>query len=235
VRCALKLPKSFSSQLFDKKSISHAFFTKVGSENDSVDFSAPLSLDLAESLIEQFGLKKLLVLNQNHTQHVVRYPSSCGYSFSDGIITKEKKVGLLIRHADCQAALFYDPKTGSVGACHAGYKGQVLGIYSHLIHKMQAEFHVRPQDLLVALSPSLGFCHAEFINYKTEFPNKWHSLGKDNYFDLKQIAFDELIQNGVSKDHIDISPLCTFDDEKLFYSYRRDKTKKRLASFICIN
>lgn len=95
-------------------------------------------------------------------------------------------------------------------------------------------FGVKAKNLQVAVSPSLGYDCAEFINYKEEFPQKLHRYHKDGKMDLKQMAHDELLDLGLYEDNIDVSSLCTYLDPESFYSYRLSKTKKRLASFISL-
>lgn len=226
------LPKSSSSRLFDLQKVGQYFFYKKTSSDLLVDFQAPLNDQLALTCLKSFCLTRLLVMQQNHTSHTVSYPSSSGYQYADAVMTSQKNVGLLVRHADCQAAFFFDPKKNVIAAVHAGFKGQVLHIYRSTIKALKKKYGCRPEDLLVALSPSLGFDHAEFKNYKVEFPLELHKYVIDNYVDLKKMAFDELVDEGVLQEHIDIDPRCTYCDESQFYSYRRNKTQQRLASLI---
>lgn len=226
------LPAYSSSKIFKSSSLSQCFFYKKTKAGGLCDFKAPLSDELALSIINEFGLDKLLVLNQNHTKHVVCYPSTKGYHFADGIMTSEKKVGLLIRHADCQAAFFYDPVKNVIAAVHAGFKGQVQRIYSETIHSLMTHYGSHASDLLVAISPSLGLDHAEFINYQNEFPSHLHKFMFDGHMDLKVMALDELLGMGVLEKNIDIDDRCTHCDDELFFSYRKNKTESRLGSLI---
>lgn len=225
------LPDYSSCSLFNTKHIEHYFFYKK-SHNQNFDFRAPLEDNLAQTILNEFQLNRLLVPQQNHTANIAIFPSSEGFSYVDGIITGQKKVGLLVRHADCQAAFFYDEKKQVVAAVHAGFRGQIQKIYSETLKKMKQDFGCAMQDIKVAISPSLGFDHAEFINYKTEFPQSLHTYQKDGYMDLKKMAFDELVLMGIHPSSIDIDERCTFCDDALFYSYRKNKTQSRLASLI---
>lgn len=224
-----------SSALFKNCKLEQYFFYKKTIEGVLSDFKAPLDEKLAFKLLDDFDLKKLLVLQQNHTAHIVCYPSQQGYKYADGIMTDQKKVGLLIRHADCQAAFFFDPKKNVIAAVHAGFRGQVLNIYTNAIKALKKNYGSHPQDLLVAISPSLGLDHAEFKNYKDEFPERLHKYLIDGYMDLKKMAFDELIMQGIKAEHIDIDQRCSYCDEDLFFSYRKNKTESRLGSLIFLN
>ena len=220
------------SPLLNDKRIKHRFFYKCDSNNNFYDFQSPLSESLIESVLNELKLDRLIVLNQNHTPHVVIYPSLNGEKFADGIITNQKRVGLLVRHADCQAALFYDPKKQVIAAVHAGFRGQVHQIYKKTVAKMQKHFDCHPSNILVSVSAGLGLAHSEFINYKEEFPQELHRYACNNFMDLKKMAFDELKEAGLLEENIDIDPSCTFEREDLYFSYRRDKTKMRMGSII---
>ena len=152
----------------------------------------------------------------------------------DGLITEEKGIGLLIAHADCQAALFYDPNKGLIGAAHAGWKGNVKRFYT----KMVARFVARgshPRNIFVCISPSLGPDHAEFKNYEQEFPPSfWPFQVKSSYFDLWAIAKRELLDAGIYENHIEIASICTYCSSKDFFSYRRDGITGRNGTVIAL-
>lgn len=226
------LPKSATSNLFEQDKLGQYFFYKKTPDDLLCDFKAPLDDKMALMLLDTFSLKKLLVMQQNHTDHIVSYPSSYGHQHVDAVITDQKKVGLLVRHADCQAAFFFDPKKNVIAAVHAGFRGQACQFYGSTIKALKKNYGCRAQDLLVAISPSLGLDHAEFKNYKVEFPLELHKYVIDGYVDLKKMAFDELVMHGVLPEHIDIDPRCTYCDETEFFSYRRNKTQSRMASLI---
>lgn len=151
----------------------------------------------------------------------------------DGLITSKKKVALLAFHADCQVAFFYDKKKHVIAIIHAGFRGQIKQIYSKAIQKMKTYYNCQAEDLMVSFSASLCKQHSEFKNYKEEFPKAlWVYKDASDRFDLKKMAEDELLKNGVLKQNIVLNTECTYEDETKFYSYRKNKTAKRLVSFI---
>jgi polyphenol oxidase len=142
----------------------------------------------------------------------------------DGLISSEKNWGLLICHADCQAALFYDPIRRAIANVHAGWRGQANGIYQKTIAAMQGSFGSRPHDLLVCISPSLGPNNSEFKNFKTELPEKfWSFQIKPLYFDLWAVARAELEEAGILPHHLQIAEIDTYAHPEDFFSYRREK------------
>lgn len=140
----------------------------------------------------------------------------------DGLMTTCKGWGLLTTHADCQAALFYDPINKAIASVHAGWRGQVKNIYKATVLKMQKAFGTKPENLLVAISPSLGPKNSEFINFRTELPEEfWPFQIKPTYFDLWTIARYQLENCGLLPHHIQIACMDTFADDQNFYSFRR--------------
>ncbi len=157
-------------------------------------------------------------------------PLSC-----DGLITSHPGIALMVKHADCQAALFYDPVHLAIGAVHAGWRGNVLNIYRETVEQMKRQFKTHPKDLRVCISPSLGPEHAEFQNYKQEFPESfWQFEGKQDYFDLWKVARMQLEECGVLPEHIEIAEICTYRNAEDLYSYRRDKVTGRNGTLIAL-
>lgn len=154
----------------------------------------------------------------------------------DAMITKQMDLGLLILHADCQAAILYDPVHRAVANVHSGWRGNVKNIYRATIEKMAQAFGSKPQDLLVGISPSLGPKHAEFKNYLTEFPSEFLEFQvRPQYFDLWAIARHQLEECGVLPHHIQIAEICTYSNPQDYFSYRRDKiigSHATLAMFV---
>ena len=124
----------------------------------------------------------------------------------DGLVTDKANIGLLIKHSDCQAAIFYDPVHKALANVHCGWRGNVKNIYRAAVQKMALVFGSNPRDLLVGISPSLGPDHSEFKNYKTEFPEEfWGFEVRPEYFDLWAIARHQLEQCGLLPHHIEIA------------------------------
>lgn len=150
----------------------------------------------------------------------------------DGYITKKQNIGLCVTHADCQAALFYDPKQNIIANVHCGWRGNVLNIYKNVC----VEFEKRGsnlQDIRVCISPSLGPRFSEFIHYKTQFPHAFFKYQvKPYFFNLWDISYHQLKEIGVRASHIEMAELCTYAMEDEFYSYRRDKVTGRNATVI---
>ncbi len=153
----------------------------------------------------------------------------------DALITSKAGIGLMIKHADCQAAIFYDPVNRALSNVHAGWRGNVKNVYRATVQKMQEAFGSKPQNLLVGISPSLGPNHAEFKNFKSEFPESfWDFQVRPFYFDLWAIARHQLQECGILAHHIEIAEICTYENQQDCFSYRRDKVTGRNATLAMI-
>lgn len=153
----------------------------------------------------------------------------------DALATHLANYPLMVRHADCQAALLYDPVNKVIAAIHAGWRGLVNGIYPKTIHALQKYYGSQPNDLLIAIAPSLGKENSQFLHYKEEIPERfWSFQFKPFYFDLKAIAQAQLMQAGVLSENLYISEIDTADPSTPCPSYRRDKTPLRMGSVIAL-
>jgi polyphenol oxidase len=165
------------------------------------------------------NLKEALSVNQVHGCNVELEDGLLHEEGCDGILTQKVGLGLMIKHADCQAALFYDPIHRAIGNVHAGWRGNVQNIYAKMVQKMQSAFGSKPEELLVCVSPSLGPDASQFINYKTELPKSFLPYQfKPLYFDLWKIARDQLQACGILPHHIEIASMCTFSHPQDFFS-----------------
>ncbi|MBS3902751.1 MAG: peptidoglycan editing factor PgeF [Anaplasmataceae bacterium] len=177
-------------------------------------------------VFDALGINHATVCDQPHQAQVSFLPKDPVESLaqSDGMMTNRCHEALLIRHADCQAAVFFDPVTKTIANVHAGWRGQVLNIYQETVDKFKNHVGARPENLLVAISPSLGPKHAEFIHFKKEWPEEyWQFQCHPTYFDLWAIGEYQLIKAGICPSHIQFAKLCTYSNPEDFFSYRRQK------------
>lgn len=175
--------------------------------------------------------------NHQHGTHMVEVDAATREIPScDALICRQPEMGLVIHHADCQAALFYDPVQKLIAAAHSGWRGSVQNLYGKLVAHLASHYGSHPADLRVAISPSLGPCHAQFIHYRTELPDSfWPYQVKPDYFDFWAISEQQLRQAGVRKEHIEMARLCTYAEESDCFSYRRNRTTARHGTVISIN
>ncbi|MEW6594956.1 MAG: peptidoglycan editing factor PgeF [Thermodesulfobacteriota bacterium] len=153
----------------------------------------------------------------------------------DALVTDQPGLGLLIQQADCQAVLLHDPVRRVVAAIHAGWRGSVAGIIGKTIRTMTERFNTVPADLAAAISPSLGPCCAEFVNYLTELPESFHGYQvAPNHFDFWAISRDQLHQAGVREERIETARICTRCCPD-YFSFRRERVTGRFGSVIMLS
>ncbi len=184
-------------------------------------------------VLDALDIVEVVFSHQVHSDRVVhiktRNPLDVGEA--DGLMTQIPDLGLMIKHADCQAAIFYDPKNKALANVHAGWRGNVKNIYAKTAVQMQEVFGSCVEDLLVCISPSLGPSHSEFKNYREELPEHfWKFQISPTYFDLWAIARMQLEGCGIQPKHIEIASICTYSTPEDFFSYRRDKPTGRNAT-----
>ena len=176
---------------------------------------------------------------QKHGTHIIsaapKQPEEGPKEEGDGLTTDRPNLGLSILHADCQAAIFYDPSHHALSTIHCGWRGNVQNIYRETVETMRSLYGSKPEDLLVGVSPSLGPTASEFIHYLTELPLAFHAFQiKPTYFDLWAISHWQLTECGILPHHIEIAEICTFSNPQDYFSYRRVKASGRHATIACL-
>ncbi|WP_163336215.1 peptidoglycan editing factor PgeF [Desulfopila sp. IMCC35008] len=213
----------------------YGFFTRHGGVSSGIYESLNFGFDSGdeehavlenrEIVKEKLGLDTLLLARQVHGKKVYTLDTPLsgdtqvdGY---DSLVTNRKGVGLVIQNADCQAILFYDPGKQVIGAAHSGWRGSVANIAAETVSTMEKEYGTNPADLKVVVSPSLGPCCAEFVNYPKEFPAEFQQfIVAENYFDFWQVTRHQVQECGVKRANILISGICTSCSGD-YFSYRR--------------
>jgi YfiH family protein len=211
------------------REISHGVFWNLplGEKSDPSHFKTALEILELESLVK---------LKQCHKDDVLEVKGKGAllhFDDFDALVTNQRGVGLLIRHADCQAATFYDPVNKAIGNVHSGWRGSKLNIYKKVTNTMGKLYGTKPEDLIVCIGPSLGPNRAEFKHYKEELPESfWKHQIRPNYFDFWEISKEQLLELGILKNHIEIAKICTFDHG---YSYRKDKKTPHHGTIIALS
>ncbi len=216
----------------------HGIFTRRGGVSEAPFDSLNVGDNLGDDkdateenkrrMANALGINLPIFLKQSHSDRVHEIGET---DEADGMVTGQKEIPIAIRHADCQAALFYDPVHHALANVHAGWRGNVQNIYAKTVEKMELLFGTRPEELIVCISPSLGPRKAEFINYERELPRDfWIHKNETHHFNLWNIAKGQLIAAKIPEAQIEIASLCTFENEEDFFSFRRSKTTGRNAT-----
>ena len=173
-------------------------------------------------------------IHEDGVRHVTEADAGKGlwqerdYSSVDGMVTDAPHLPLVVFSADCNVILLHDPVRGTIGACHAGWRGTALGIAAKTVREMVRLFGCDTANIHAAIGPAIGQCCFEtdadvpeslqaalgdevspYITWDTQ---KYH-------VDLKAINALWLRKSGVTQ--IDISTACTACEPELYWSHRK--------------
>jgi len=151
---------------------------------------------------------------------------------ADALITDVCGLALLVKQADCQGVILFDPGRGVVAVVHCGWRGNAANILSKAAARMQQEFRCQARNLLACIGPSLGPCCAEFVDHEKLLPEAFQAVRVNGaaHFDLKAFSRQQLLDAGLKKEHIQVSGLCTRCRTDLFYSYRGEGRTGRFGT-----
>jgi YfiH family protein len=203
-------------------------------------------LDVLENRVRvsekyDFSIKNLIYMNQVHgcKVAVVEDAMNNKYEETDAMICNEANIPLMVMVADCIPILLYDPVKNAIGVAHAGRNGTFLGIVQKTIHKMQTRYGCDVKDIMIGLGPSIQHCCYEVGKDLADICTKNFGEGfimirEGKYFlDLQALNLSQMLEVGILKENIEISPTCTACDTN-YFSYRREGDTGRFAGFIMI-
>jgi YfiH family protein len=224
--------------------LQHAIFTRLGGVsqgpfatlnvgNSVGDDEAAVAENHAR-IFAQLGLSSRQVVSphQVHGNHVVLVAGRDAGSRipnTDGLLTATPGVALLLRFADCQPILLYDPAHHAVALVHAGWRGVAQGVARRAVEAMKASFDTNPQQLIAGLGPAIGPCcytvgHnvAAAMGYALpDWTQVMSAEGEEVWrLDLSAANAQQLGAEGVST--IQQAGICTSCRRHEFYSHRGD-------------
>lgn len=206
---------------------------------------------LAECL--HTDLAHLVTAAQTHTNNVrvvtekdagmgVTHPRD--FQDVDGLVTDVPGIGLITAHADCTPVQFFDPVKRVIGVAHSGWMGTLKNISRSMISVMKSHYGCDPENILVAIGPSL--CQdcfevdedvaIKFLQADASYEAFMYRKGIKTYINLRLIIEQELVTQGVATDHIECHPICTKCNPSLFFSHRNMGVKRGvMASAMILN
>lgn len=154
---------------------------------------------------------------------------------ADAMITDLPGVALVVKQADCQAVILFDPGKRVISNVHCGWRGQRENLLGTVVNRMRVDFGCKPSDLRAGISPSLGPCCAEFVTHEQLFPEYFmRFMVRKNFFDLWAISRGQLAESGVKQENIETAGICTKCSTALFFSYRAERTTGRSATAVML-
>lgn len=178
-------------------------------------------------------------LTQTHSSIVIPAETANKEQIADASFTTALNRVCTVLTADCLPLLICNKAGTHIAAIHAGWRGLAGGIIENTLNALNQP----SDDLLVWLGPAIGpskfevgeDVYSAFTNKHSESALAFipHASGKwlANLYELAKIRLKFM---GISK--IYGGHFCTYSQEELFYSYRRDHGNTgRMASMIWID
>ncbi|MBN1102424.1 MAG: peptidoglycan editing factor PgeF [Deltaproteobacteria bacterium] len=229
----------------------HAVFTRQGGVSDRPYHSLNTSYSTGdhpervtqniEIIREAMAARELVFMNQAHGKSILVL-SRCSPSpkagpdrRADAMITDRPHTALMVKQADCQGVILYEPSRRVVALVHCGWRGNTLNILGSVVARMESDFGCRAGRMLAAVGPSLGPCCGEFRSYRQIFPKSFTSfMVRESYFDLWRISRWQLLEAGLEEENIAVAGICTRCRTDLFFSYRAEGLTGRFATAVML-
>ncbi|MEV5526556.1 peptidoglycan editing factor PgeF [Streptomyces prunicolor] len=179
-------------------------------------------------------------MNQVHGADVavVEGPwSSSDIPAVDAVVTARRGLALAVLTADCTPVLLADPVAGIAGAAHAGRPGMVAGVVPAAVRAM-VELGADPARIIARTGPAVcGRCYEVPADMRADVAAVEPAAYAETSWgtpavDVTAGAHAQLDRLGV-RDR-EQSPVCTRESGDHF-SYRRDRTTGRLASYVWLD
>jgi YfiH family protein len=154
----------------------------------------------------------------------------------DGLLTDAPGIALLIRTADCLPIFFAAPARGAVGLAHAGWRGLDAELPARMIAAFRHVYHVRAQQLAVAIGPAIRDCCYEVgPEFGGRFAPYIRERGGRRTCDLIAAAAAQLRRCGVPDTQILDLQRCTACEVRRWFSLRQEGAETgRLTSLIVL-
>ncbi len=247
--------------------VNHLFSTRIGGVSEGIFASMNLSFtrgDKEGAVLENYRrmaevlectIEDFVCSDQTHTTNI-RFVTgndrgkgvvrSKDYTDIDGLITNEEGIMLVTFYADCVPLYFVDPVNKAIGLAHSGWKGTVNRMGKEMVLAMSNAFGTKPEDLLVAIGPSIcQECYEISYDVAEQFMNAFQDAavqeeilyetipGEKYHLNLQRanaIIFEEC---GIPKEQISVTDICTCCNPDYLFSHRASHGKRgNLAAFL---
>lgn len=227
--------------------IAHGFFTREGGVSEGIYAAlncGPGSADAAAAVRENrdrvarhLGARpgSVVTLYQVHSAAAVVVDAPLprdALPRADALVTATPGLVIGALAADCAPVLLADPQARVVAAVHAGWRGAVTGVVAAAIAAMEGLGAARTR-IHAAVGPCIN---QPAYQVGPEFEGEVLSRDKANacffmrptpearpHFDLPAFVDHQLQRAGVAT-RTRVTP-CTFENESLFFSYRRSRAR----------
>lgn len=159
---------------------------------------------------------------------------------ADALYTTDKGLLLGIFHADCVPVFIYHRQQPLIMIIHAGTPGSLQKITLLAVQQLIKETGVNASDLEAVLGPSLDFAHhpisesrvVELLAMDTSYRAIIKKIGTQYFLDIPLLNYLQLVDAGLTPQHIHVSNLDTYSNPEQYFSYDRDHQTGRHVSYI---
>ncbi len=169
------------------------------------------------------------------------------YKDIDGLITNEPGIALATFYADCVPLYIVDPVHHAIGLSHSGWRGTVKRMGAVTLKKMEEEYGTKPQDVYVAIGPSIcQDCYEVSKDVADEFREAFLAQRDEDKL-LYQKSEEKFLLNlwyanycvfreaGVPEKNIEVTDVCTCCNPDLLFSHRASKgVRGNLGAFLML-
>jgi YfiH family protein len=161
--------------------------------------------------------------------------SALGEPEADASVARAPGAVCVVKAADCLPLLLADAGGTVVGAAHAGWRGLAAGVIEATVEAMRAP----PATLLAWLGPAIGpkayevgeEVRAAFLARDAQLAAAFAPHRPGHWLlDLYAAARQRLAARGVTR--VYGGGFCTYSEPERFASWRRDRSRERIAAFI---
>lgn len=266
------LPLIESPLLQEIRGLRHGFSTRKGGVSKEHLSSLNLGFNLGderEKVLENFRIlgslfeakpEDFVLTQQTHSvnvRHVGREDRGKGifrerdYTDVDALMTDEEGVILSAFSADCVPILFYDKGHRAIASCHSGWRGTHGRILARVIEAMQREFSSKPEEIYIAIGPSIcKNCYEVSEDVGEAFLEAFPALREETknaspiervseekfHIDLWELNRIIALEAFIPPENISISGYCTMERPDLFFSHRYSQGRRGVqGAFISLN
>lgn len=266
------VPLIESPLLQEIRGLRHGFSTRKGGVSKEHLSSLNLGFNLGderEKVLENFRIlgslfeakpEDFVLTQQTHSvnvRHVGREDRGKGifrerdYTDVDALMTDEEGVILSAFSADCVPILFYDKGHRAIASCHSGWRGTHGRILARVIEAMQREFSSKPEEIYIAIGPSIcKNCYEVSEDVGEAFLDAFPALREETknvspiervseekfHIDLWELNRIIALEAFIPPENISISGYCTMERPDLFFSHRYSQGRRGVqGAFISLN
>ena len=256
------VPLIESPLLQEIRGLRHGFSTRKGGVSKEHLSSLNLGFNLGderEKVLENFRIlgslfeakpEDFVLTQQTHSINVRRVGKEDrgkgifrerNYTDVDALITNEEGVILTAFSADCVPILFYDKGHRAIASCHSGWRGTHGRILARVIEAMQREFSSKPEEIYIAIGPSIcKNCYEVSEDVGEAFLEAFPALREETknaspiervseekfHIDLWELNRWIALENSIPAENISVSGYCTMERPDLFFSHRYSQGKR---------